>query len=111
MTYDEDLADRVRDLLAGDPDVTERRMFGGLAFLVGGNMALAASSKGGLMVRVRPEETDVLLEQPGVRVFEMNGRPLAGWVRVEADAVQSPGALGPWVERGADYARALPPKG
>ena len=111
MAYDEDLADRIRALLGGDPDVAEKRMFGGLAFLAGGNIAVAASSKGGLMVRVDPEETDALVAMPGVRPFEMRGRPLDGWVRVDADAVRTAPELDAWVGRGAAYARSLPPKG
>ena len=109
MPIDEELAERVRDHL-GDVAVTEKRMFGGLAFLVGGNMAVAASGQGGLMVRVEPEETDRLVEQPGVRHFEMRGRPLDGWVRVDDDALQGPGELEAWVARGLGYARSLPAK-
>ncbi len=86
-------------------------MFGGLAFLAGGNLAVAASSKGGLMVRVDPDETDALLAQPGVRPFEMRGRGLDGWVRVDGDEVLTGGALRAWVERGVGYARSLPSKG
>ena len=111
MAYDEVLAGRVRELVGGDPDVTEMRMFGGLAFLAGGNMAAGASGQGGLMVRVRPEETDALVAQPGVRPFEMRGRPLDGWVRVDADAATSDRDLEAWVERGVAHARSLPPKG
>ncbi len=111
MAYDEDLANRIRELLAGERSVTEMRMFGGLAFLVGGKMAVAASGKGGLTVRVDPEETGGLLEQPGVRRFEMRGRPMTGWVRVDADSVRTKRRLEPWVKRGAGYARSLPAKG
>jgi TfoX/Sxy family transcriptional regulator of competence genes len=111
MAYDEDLASRIREVLGGDADVTEKRMFGGLAFLAHGNMAVAASSKGGLMVRVEPEETDALLAKPGVRPFEMRGRPLDGWLRVDAEAVETKRELEAWVERGVAYARSLPPKG
>ena len=111
MAYDEDLAHRIRELLAGGSAFTEMRMFGGLAFLVGGNMAVAVSGKGGLMVRVEHEETDGLLGQPGVHPFEMNGRELDGWVRVDADAVATRPRLESWVERGVGYARSLPAKG
>ena len=111
MAYDEDLANRIRELLGGDADVTEKRMFGGLAFLTGGHMAVAVSGKGGLMVRVDPAETDVLCQRPGSGPFEMRGRALDGWVRVEADAVRTRRGLEPWVKRGATYARSLPPKG
>lgn len=110
MAYDEDLASRIRELVGGGPDLTEKRMFGGLAFLAGGNMAVAASGQGGLMVRVEPEETDALLAQPGVEPFEMQGRAIDGWVRVEADAVRSARDLEAWVDRGLAYARSLPPK-
>jgi hypothetical protein len=109
--YDEDLAERIRTLLADESGVTERRMFGGLAFLVGGHMAVAASGQGGLMVRVAPEETDTHLARPHTRPMEMRGRPLEGWLRVDADGVRTKRGLDPWVTRGVDYARSLPPKG
>ena len=110
MAYDEALANRIRALLAGEPDLTERSMFGGLAFLVGGNMAVAASGQGGLMVRIEPEETDALLAEPHARPFEMGGREIQGWVRVAVEGVASERELGGWVERGVAYARTLPPK-
>ncbi|HEV2875172.1 MAG TPA: TfoX/Sxy family protein [Thermoleophilaceae bacterium] len=110
MAYDEDLANRVRELVAGDPDVSEQRMFGGLAFLVAGNMAVAASGQGGLMVRVDPEAADALVIEPHARPFEMRGRAMQGWIRVEAEGVQSKRQLEPWVRRGVAYARSLPPK-
>jgi TfoX/Sxy family transcriptional regulator of competence genes len=111
MAYDEDLAQRIRELIATEAGVTERKMFGGLAFLVGGNMAVAASGQGGLMVRVDPDETDALLAQPHVQPFEMRGRSMQGWLRVDAADVQSERQLAPWVRRGVAYARSLPPKG
>ena len=111
MAYDDDLASRVRDLLGGDDDVREKTMFGGLAFLAGGHLAVAASGKGGLMVRVDPGETDALLAEPGVGPFEMRGRALDGWLRVDADGVRTERQLAAWVERGVGYARSLPPKG
>ena len=111
MAYDEDLANRIRLVLGDEPGVTEMRMFGGLAFLLGGHMAVAASGQGGLMVRVSPQDTDALLAQPGARPFEMRGRPMDGWLRVDADAVQTDGQLEPWVRRGLAYAQSLPPKG
>jgi TfoX/Sxy family transcriptional regulator of competence genes len=111
MAYDEDLANRVRELLGGDPDVREKKMFGGLAFLAGGHMAVAVSGKGGLMVRVDPGETEALLARPGAGPFEMRGRELDGWLRVDADGVRTKRQLVPWVERGVGYARSLPPKG
>jgi TfoX/Sxy family transcriptional regulator of competence genes len=111
MAYDEDLAGRIRELIAGEADVTEKRMFGGLAFLVGGNLSVSASGQGGLMVRVDPKETDALLARPHALPFEMRGRPLEGWLRVEAEGVRTSGELEPWVRRGVAYARSLPPKG
>ena len=110
MAFDEELAGRIRTAVGGDADVTEKRMFGGLAFLAGGHMAVAASGKGGLMVRVEPEQTDALLAQAGVERFEMQGRPIEGWVRGDADAVRDQGALDAWVARGLAFARSLPPK-
>jgi len=110
MAYDEDLANRIRELIARDPDVTEKRMFGGLAFLIGGHMSVAASRQGGIMVRIDPDETDTLLAKPHARPFEMRGRPLDGWVRVDAEGLKTKRQLEPWVERGVAYARALPPK-
>jgi TfoX/Sxy family transcriptional regulator of competence genes len=110
MAYDEDLANRVRELIAGEPDVTEMRMFGGLAFLVGGNMSVAASGQGGLMVRVDPEETDALVGRAHVRPFEMRGRLMQGWLRVDAEGLRTKRQLEPWVRRGVAYAGTLPPK-
>ena len=110
MAYDEALAARIREHTAGEP-VEEKKMFGGLAFLLGGHMAVAASGQGGLMVRVEPSETNALLEEPGAAPFQMGGRgPMDGWLRVSADAVSDEGALGRWVDRGLAYARSLPPK-
>jgi TfoX/Sxy family transcriptional regulator of competence genes len=112
MAYDEDLANRVRELLAGEPDATEQKMFGGLAFLVAGNMSLAASGQGGLMVRVDPEETDALVaRKQHARPFEMRGRAMRGWLRVDAEGLRTKRQLEPWVRRGVAYARSLPPKG
>jgi TfoX/Sxy family transcriptional regulator of competence genes len=110
MAYDEDLANRVRELLAGEPDVTEKRMFGGLAFLIGGNMSVAASGQGGLMVRVDPEDTDALIAKPHAQPFEMRGRAMQGWLRVDAEGVRTKRQLEPWVRRGVAYARSLPSK-
>jgi len=110
MAYDEDLANRIRELIARDPDVTEMRMFGGLAFLVGGNMSVAASRQGGVMVRVDPAQTDALLSMPHAGPFEMRGRPMQGWLRVDAEGVRTKRQLEPWVKRGVAYARSLPPK-
>ena len=110
MAYDEDLANRIRELIAGAADVTEQKMFGGLAFLAGGNMSVAASGQGGLLVRVDPAETDALLARPHVEPFEMRGRGMAGWLRVDAEGVKTKRQLEPWVKRGLAYARSLPAK-
>jgi hypothetical protein len=110
MAYDEDLANRIRELIAGDPDITEQRMFGGLAFLVAGNMSVAASGKGGLMVRVDPDATESLVSKPHARPFEMRGSARQGWLRVDAEGVRTKRQLEPWVRRGVAYARSLPPK-
>jgi TfoX/Sxy family transcriptional regulator of competence genes len=110
VAYDEDLADRIRGLVAGEPDLTEKKMFGGLAFLVGGNMSVAASGQGGLMVRVDPAETDALVAKPHAGPFEMRGRPMQGWLRVESEGVRTKRQLEPWVKRGVAYARSLPAK-
>jgi TfoX/Sxy family transcriptional regulator of competence genes len=108
MAYDVELSDRVRDLVESEPGLTEKRMFGGLAFLVGGTMAVAASSKGGLLVRVDPVQTDDLVDEPHVGRFEMRGRAMNGWLRVDAEAVQDDDDLERWVRRGVAYARSLP---
>ena len=109
MAYDEALADRIRELLAGEPDRTEQRMFGGLGFMIGGNLAVAASGQGGLLVRVDPDETDALVEHPHASRMEMRGRAMDGWLRVGGEGVDGD-ELEPWVRRGAGYARSLPPK-
>src|SRR2546423_11644178 len=111
MAYDEDLANRIRELIAREPDLTEKQMFGGLAFLIGGNMSVAASGQGGLMVRVAPEETDALVAEPQARPFEMRGREMQGWLRVDDEGGGTRQQLEPWVRRGVAYARSLPPKG
>jgi len=108
MAYDVELADRLRDQLETTP-TTEKKMFGGLAFLVNGNMAVAASSKGGLMVRCAPEETDAYYAA-GATPFEMRGKPMDGWLRVPAENVADDAALARWVEVGVAQAAALPPK-
>jgi TfoX/Sxy family transcriptional regulator of competence genes len=110
VAFDEDLANRMRTCLAGERGLSERRMFGGLAFLVNGNMAVAASGQGGLMVRVDPSETDRLVARKHVRPFEMRGRAMDGWLRVDDDGVRTKRQLEPWVARGVACARALPPK-
>jgi TfoX/Sxy family transcriptional regulator of competence genes len=110
MPYDEDLANRIRELVAGEPDVTEQRMFGGLAFLVGGNMSVAASGQGGLIVRIDPEDTDALLAKLHARPFEMRGREMQGWLRVDPEGLRTKRQLALWVTRGVAYARSLPAK-
>jgi TfoX/Sxy family transcriptional regulator of competence genes len=111
MAYDEDLANRIRELVADEAGVREQRMFGGLAFLIGGHMSVAASGHGGIMVRVDPESTDQLLAKPHAEPFEMRGRPMRGWLRVDPEGVRTRRQLEPWVRRGVAYARSLPPKG
>ena len=114
MAYDQELADRIRLLIGGDPalvaTVTEKKMFGGLAFLVGGNMAIAASREGGVLVRVDPAESDRLAETTSATAAVMGGRPMTGWLRIGAAEVDTDAGLIPWVERGTAYARSLPPK-
>jgi TfoX/Sxy family transcriptional regulator of competence genes len=111
MAYDEDLANRIRELLADEDGVTEKKMFGGLAFLIGGNMSVSASGQGGLLVRCDPTETEALLRKPHAEPFEMRGRAMDGWLRVDPEGVRTKRELGPWVKRGVAYARSLPPKG
>ena len=110
MAYDEALAARIRDRIGAAPDLSEKKMFGGLAFLIGGNMAVAASGQGGILVRVDPEESDALVAGTPAEPMEMRGRQMAGWLRVDAVDVADDAALGEWVERGAAYAGSLPPK-
>jgi TfoX/Sxy family transcriptional regulator of competence genes len=110
VAYDEDLANRIRELVSGEPDMTEQKMFGGLAFLIGGNMAVAASGQGGLMVRVDPAESDALVSRTSARLVEMRGRPMRGWLRVSSDSLRTKRELATWVRRGTTYARSLPPK-
>lgn len=108
MAYDEELADRIRELMRGDAEVTERKMFGGLAFLVGGNMAIAASGQGGVLVRVDPAESDSLVATTNARVAVMRDRPMPGWLRVDPQDLGTKDELAKWVDRGTAYARALP---
>jgi TfoX/Sxy family transcriptional regulator of competence genes len=110
MAYDKDLAERMRAAIPDHDGVTERAMFGGLAFLLNGNMAVSASSKGGLMLRVDPTETDALVAEDGVAHFEMRGRPMNGWVRVDPSALSSDEQLQHWVDVGLTYAGSLRPK-
>jgi hypothetical protein len=110
MAYDEELAGRIRELLGDRPDLTEKKMFGGLAFLIGGNMAIAASGHGGILVRVNPEQSDELVGTTPAEMMEMRGRSMAGWLRVDTADVADDAALSEWVDRGAGFAASLPPK-
>ena len=110
MAYDEELADRIRDLLAGEPGLTEQKMFGGLAFLIGGNMAIAASGQGGLLVRADPDESDALEATTNARLMEMRGRRMRGWLRVDEKDARTKRALASWANLGTAYARSLPAK-
>ena len=110
MAYDERLAEWIRESLAGEKKLTEKKMFGGLGFMVGGNMAIAASGQGGALVRCDPEETDALVAKTPARLFEMRGREMAGWLRVDTEDVRTKRQLAKWVEIGTAYARSLPAK-
>ena len=110
MAYDEALAARIRDHIGPDPEVTEKKMFGGLAFLVRGHMAISASGQGGIMLRADPEQSDELVATTTATVAVMRGREMPGWIRVSADDVATDDELAPWVELGVASARSLPPK-
>jgi TfoX/Sxy family transcriptional regulator of competence genes len=110
MAYDEDLANRIRELVSMEDGLTEQRMFGGLAFLIDGNMSVSVSGQGGLLLRVDPSETDELLEKRHAAAFEMRGRSMQGWLRVEPEGVSTKRQLEAWVRRGVAYARSLPSK-
>jgi TfoX N-terminal domain len=110
VAYDGGLANRVRDLVAGERGLTEQKMFGGLAFLIGGNMAVAASGQGGLMVRVDPGHSEELVATTSAYVVEMRGREMPGWLRVDIEHLQGADDLAQWVKRGTTYARSLPSK-
>ena len=111
MAYDEQLAERIRELVAGEARLTEKKMFGGLAFLVAGNMAIAASGQGGALVRVDPATSDELVATTNARPMEMRGRSMPGWLRVDSAEVRTKRQLERWVRIGVGYARSLPPKG
>jgi len=111
MAYDEHLANRIREELAGVDGITEKAMFGGLGFLLRGNMAVGIMSTGDLMVRVGPDGTEEALDRSHARPFEMRGRPMKGWVIVEREGVKTKRQLGPWVRRGTAFAASLTPKG
>ncbi len=110
MAYDEILAKQIRELVSGEPDLTERKMFGGLAFLVGGNMAVAASGQGGIVVRVAPDESEALLESTNAHHMVMRGKSMRGWLRVDPTHLRPKGELERWVTIGMTYARSLPEK-
>ena len=110
MAYDEQLADRIRELIGDQPDVTEKKMFGGLAFLIRGNMAVAASGQGGALVRVDPDRSERLVTTTKARPMEMRGRQMQGWLRVDPQDVRTKRELAKWVNLGTTYARSLPPK-
>ena len=110
MAYDEDLADRIRELVAKEKDLTEQKMFGGLAFLIGGNMAVAASGQGGILVRVEPAASDTLVSTTKAHPMVTRGRAMDGWLRVDTEHVREKRQLAAWVKRGVTYARSLPGK-
>ena len=111
MAYDEELANRIRELVGLEASLTEMKMFGGLAFLINGNMAVAASGQGGLLLRVEPAESDALSAEPHASRMEMRGRQMDGWLRIDAEGVKAKRELERWVRRGVSYAKSLPPKG
>jgi hypothetical protein len=110
VAHDEELANRIRELTGTEPGLTEQKMFGGLAFLIGGNMAVAASGQGGLLVRVDPAESDRLVATTNARLMEMRGREMRGWLRVDPEDARTERQLATWVELGTTYARSLPAK-
>jgi TfoX/Sxy family transcriptional regulator of competence genes len=109
VPYDEALAERVRELLETRPDISERQMFGGIAFMLSGNMAVGVS-KDDLMVRIDPEDQEQAVTRPGVRPFDMTGRPMRGWILVAPDVTADDAALEEWITQGLDFAGTLPPK-
>ena len=111
MAFDEKLASQLRDLLARESKVTEKKMFGGLAFLVNGNMCVSASGKGGMLVRIDPDETKAALDRPHVTRMVMGGRSMDGWIRVAPAGASTKREIEPWVRRSLDYVKKLPPKG
>jgi TfoX/Sxy family transcriptional regulator of competence genes len=111
MAYDEELAARVREQLSDQDGVSEKRMFGGLAFMLDGNMTVGLSGGGELMVRVGPDGTEQALAEPHTRLFDMTGRPMRGWILVAPEGITTKRALSRWMRRGVQFARTLPPKG
>ncbi len=110
MAYDEELANHVRELVQNESGVTEKRMFGGLAFLINGNMAVSASGQGGLLLRVDPAQTQALCGEPHAQRAIMRGREMDGWLRIDMQVPDTDGKFARWVNRGIAYARSLPPK-
>ena len=110
MAYDEELADRIRELLGDEDELTEKKMFGGLAFLIRGNRAVAASGQGGVVVRIDPAQSETLVATTNARLMEMRGRQMQGWVRIDSGDVRTKSQLAKWVGLGAAYARSLPAK-
>ena len=110
VAYDEELADRIRELVGSESGLTEKTMFGGLAFLIGGNMAVAASGQGGILVRVDPTQSDTLVAKTSAYLMEMRGRSMQGWLRVDAENLRTKRQLAKWVGLGTAYARSLPTK-
>jgi TfoX/Sxy family transcriptional regulator of competence genes len=107
---DADLPDRLREVLQDEGDMSEKRMFGGIAFLVNGNMAVSASGQGGLLLRVGPEQADQLLDRPHASIAVMRGREMRGWMRIASEGIETMGQLREWARHGVDFARSLPPK-
>jgi hypothetical protein len=110
MAYDEELANRVRERVQSEKGLTEKRMFGGLAFLINGNMAVSASGQGGLLLRVDPVQTDALVTEAHAQRAVMRGREMDGWLRIDTDAIETDDELERWISRGVAYAKSLPPK-
>ena len=110
VAYDEDLANRIREIVQDEPGLTQKRMFGGLAFLINGNMAVSASGQGGMLLRVDPTQTPALVQRPEARRFEMRVREMDGWLRIDPSGLATKRQLASWVSRGVSYARSLPPK-
>jgi hypothetical protein len=110
VAYDEDLANRIRDIVQAEPGLSEKPMFGGLAFLINGNMAVSASGQGGMLLRVDPTDTSDLAQRPEASRFEMRGREMDGWLRIDPNGLATRRQLKSWVSRGISYARSLPPK-
>jgi len=110
VAYDEDLANRIRELILMEDGISERRMFGGLAFLINGNMSVTVSGRGGLLLRVDPADGDELIARPHAGPFEMRGRAMRGWLRIDEEGVRTKRQLERWVARSVAYARSLPRK-